>query len=87
MKPFEVDQPKSHVVSKVYSVGRWRGVNGVHGLHKLGQLWAHGAASMRRNHIDSQVRNNEYMKLGCKGPGLRTGYFFVIFVSFWGCLN
>jgi len=79
MKSFEANLPKIPMVRRIYLVGRWKWVNGVHGLHKLGQLWAHGATSMRRNHVDCWAQKNEYKKLGHKRPGLRTGYFFVIF--------
>ena len=38
--------------------------------------------SMRRNHIVCQSRKNEYKKLGCKRPDLRTGVFLVFFCFF-----
>ena len=57
-------------------------MNGVHGLHKLGQLCIHGAANMRRNHIDCWERKNEYKKSGHKRADLRMGVFFVFFCFF-----
>ena len=54
------------------------------GLCKLRWLWAHGAMSMRRSHIDYQARKNEYKKSGHKRPDLRMGDFFCDFSLFCG---
>jgi len=83
MKPFEADPPKVPMLSKIYLVGRQREVNGVHGLCELGWLWAHGATSMRENHIDCQARKNENKKLGCKRPDLRMGESLLLLLFYF----
>jgi len=57
MMLFGADLPKVPKLSEIYSIGRWKEANSVHGLCKLGWLWADAAMSMR-NHIDCWSRKN-----------------------------